>query len=50
MANPVLTCASFTNSGLPSNFVADPFLYVQVYKSDSFIKRLFLPIDVSVVS
>ncbi|KAL1201451.1 Glucosamine inositolphosphorylceramide transferase 1 [Cardamine amara subsp. amara] len=29
VANPVLTCASLTNSGLPSNFVADPFLYVQ---------------------
>ncbi|KAJ0234823.1 Glucosamine inositolphosphorylceramide transferase 1 [Hirschfeldia incana] len=29
VANPVLTCASLTNSGFPSNFVADPFLYVQ---------------------
>ncbi|KFK24896.1 hypothetical protein AALP_AA8G038800 [Arabis alpina] len=29
VSNPVLTCASLTNSGLPSNFVADPFLYVQ---------------------
>ncbi|CAN8298019.1 unnamed protein product [Cochlearia groenlandica] len=29
VANPVLTCASMTNSGFPSNFVADPFLYVQ---------------------
>ena len=31
VANPVLTCASLTNSGFPSNFIADPFLYVQVY-------------------
>ncbi|KAL0874890.1 hypothetical protein Bca101_024595 [Brassica carinata] len=29
VANPVLTCASLTNSGFPSNFVADPFLYLQ---------------------
>ncbi|CAN7141864.1 unnamed protein product [Brassica rapa subsp. narinosa] len=29
VANPVLTCASLTNSGFPSNFIADPFLYVQ---------------------
>ncbi|AED90753.1 Glucosamine inositolphosphorylceramide transferase 1 [Arabidopsis thaliana] len=29
VTNPVITCASFTNSGLPSNFLADPFLYVQ---------------------
>ncbi|CAH8324383.1 unnamed protein product [Eruca vesicaria subsp. sativa] len=29
VANPVLTCASLTNSGFPSNFVVDPFLYVQ---------------------
>lgn len=30
VANPVLTCASVSDAGFPSNFVADPFLYVQV--------------------
>jgi hypothetical protein len=34
VANPVLTCATATDAGYPSNFVADPFLYIQV--------RLFL--------
>ncbi|KAA8539216.1 hypothetical protein F0562_025908 [Nyssa sinensis] len=29
VANPVLTCASPSDAGFPSNFVADPFLYVQ---------------------
>ncbi|KVI05051.1 glycosyltransferase family protein 64 protein C5-like isoform X1 [Cynara cardunculus var. scolymus] len=29
VANPILTCASITDSGFPSNFVADPFLYSQ---------------------
>ncbi|PRQ56491.1 putative hexosyltransferase [Rosa chinensis] len=29
VANPVVTCASVSESGFPSNFVADPFLYVQ---------------------
>ncbi|XWS08065.1 hypothetical protein CRYUN_Cryun41cG0046200 [Craigia yunnanensis] len=29
VANPVITCASASHSGFPSNFVADPFLYVQ---------------------
>ncbi|KAL8145928.1 hypothetical protein AgCh_003890 [Apium graveolens] len=29
VANPVVTCASVSNVGFPSNFVADPFLYVQ---------------------
>ncbi|KAL8251759.1 hypothetical protein R6Q59_035452 [Mikania micrantha] len=29
VANPIVTCASVTDSGFPSNFVADPFLYVQ---------------------
>ncbi|KAI3816179.1 hypothetical protein L1987_15870 [Smallanthus sonchifolius] len=29
VANPVVTCASVTDSGFPSNFVADPFLYAQ---------------------
>ncbi|OMP07125.1 EXTL2, alpha-1,4-N-acetylhexosaminyltransferase [Corchorus olitorius] len=29
VANPVITCASASDSGFPSNFVADPFLYVQ---------------------
>ncbi|XP_071732933.1 glucosamine inositolphosphorylceramide transferase 1-like [Rutidosis leptorrhynchoides] len=29
VANPILTCASVTASGFPSNYVADPFLYVQ---------------------
>lgn len=30
VANPVVTCASASQAGFPSNFVADPFLYVQV--------------------
>ncbi|KAK9158760.1 hypothetical protein Scep_005334 [Stephania cephalantha] len=29
VANPVFTCASVSDAGVPSNFVADPFLYVQ---------------------
>ncbi|XP_021890552.1 LOW QUALITY PROTEIN: glycosyltransferase family protein 64 protein C5, partial [Carica papaya] len=29
VANPVLTCALVSDSGFPSNFVADPFLYIQ---------------------
>ncbi|KAL8255353.1 hypothetical protein R6Q59_033574 [Mikania micrantha] len=29
VANPVVTCASVTDSGFPSNYVADPFLYAQ---------------------
>ncbi|KAF2318433.1 hypothetical protein GH714_007454 [Hevea brasiliensis] len=29
VANPVVTCASVSDAGFPSNFVADPFLYVQ---------------------
>ncbi|OVA17888.1 Exostosin-like [Macleaya cordata] len=29
VANPVFTCASVSNAGFPSNFVADPFLYIQ---------------------
>ncbi|XP_072968911.1 glucosamine inositolphosphorylceramide transferase 1-like isoform X1 [Typha angustifolia] len=31
VANPVLTCASPSKAGYPSNFVADPFLYIQDY-------------------
>ncbi|KAG8645308.1 hypothetical protein MANES_10G053900v8 [Manihot esculenta] len=31
VANPVITCASVSDSGFASNFVADPFLYVQIY-------------------
>lgn len=30
VANPVVTCASLSDAGFPSNFVADPFLFVQV--------------------
>lgn len=30
VANPVFTCASVTDVNSPSNFVADPFLYIQV--------------------
>lgn len=30
LANPVITCGLLSDAGLPSNFVADPFLYVQV--------------------
>ncbi|XP_059628397.1 glucosamine inositolphosphorylceramide transferase 1 [Cornus florida] len=29
VANPVFTCESVSDAGFPSNFVADPFLYVQ---------------------
>ncbi|GLT66757.1 hypothetical protein SLA2020_391060 [Shorea laevis] len=29
IANPVITCASASDSGFPSNFVADPTLYIQ---------------------
>ncbi|KAG6391512.1 hypothetical protein SASPL_149268 [Salvia splendens] len=29
VANPVMTCASLSDAGFPSNFVADPFLYIQ---------------------
>ncbi|GMG99453.1 hypothetical protein Nepgr_001293 [Nepenthes gracilis] len=29
VANPVITCASASDAGFPSNFVADPFLYTQ---------------------
>ncbi|XP_071732365.1 glucosamine inositolphosphorylceramide transferase 1-like [Rutidosis leptorrhynchoides] len=29
VANPVVTCGSVSDSGFASNFVADPFLYVQ---------------------
>ncbi|XP_076898163.1 glucosamine inositolphosphorylceramide transferase 1-like [Bidens hawaiensis] len=29
VANPIVTCGSVTDSGFPSNFVADPFLYVK---------------------
>ncbi|KAJ8433306.1 hypothetical protein Cgig2_012874 [Carnegiea gigantea] len=29
VANPVLTCASVSNAGFPSNFVADPFIHIQ---------------------
>ncbi|KVI06861.1 EXTL2, alpha-1,4-N-acetylhexosaminyltransferase [Cynara cardunculus var. scolymus] len=29
VANPIVTCGSVTDSGFPSNFVADPFLYVE---------------------
>ncbi|KAJ6773077.1 GLUCOSAMINE INOSITOLPHOSPHORYLCERAMIDE TRANSFERASE 1 [Salix koriyanagi] len=29
VANPVVTCASLSVAGIPSNFVADPFIYVQ---------------------
>ncbi|XP_058073903.1 glucosamine inositolphosphorylceramide transferase 1-like [Magnolia sinica] len=31
VANPVFTCASVMDAGYPSNFVADPFLYIQGY-------------------
>ncbi|CAL9120051.1 unnamed protein product [Musa acuminata var. zebrina] len=29
VANPVATCASASDAGFPSNFVADPFLFIQ---------------------
>ncbi|KAL7589265.1 hypothetical protein Lser_V15G36451 [Lactuca serriola] len=37
VANPILTCASVTNSGFPSNYVADPFLYAK----DDFLYMFF---------
>ena len=37
VANPVLTCASVSDAGYPSNFVADPFLYEQVLVFNYFI-------------
>lgn len=33
VANPVVTCASVSDAGFPSNFVADPFLFIQVIGS-----------------
>ncbi|KAI4983511.1 hypothetical protein ZWY2020_025377 [Hordeum vulgare] len=30
VANPVLTCASAIEAGYPSNFIANPLLYLQV--------------------
>lgn len=30
VANPVVTCRSLSDIGVPSNFVADPFLFIQV--------------------
>ncbi|XP_015941198.1 glucosamine inositolphosphorylceramide transferase 1 [Arachis duranensis] len=29
VANPIVTCASVSDGGAPSNFVADPFLFIQ---------------------
>ncbi|PIA43445.1 hypothetical protein AQUCO_01900086v1, partial [Aquilegia coerulea] len=29
IANPVITCATVSDAGFPSNFVSDPFLFVQ---------------------
>ncbi|XP_042472770.1 glucosamine inositolphosphorylceramide transferase 1 [Zingiber officinale] len=29
VANPVVTCATASDAGFPSNFVADPFLFIQ---------------------
>ncbi|ESR49827.1 glucosamine inositolphosphorylceramide transferase 1 [Citrus sinensis] len=29
VANPIMTCASVSSAGFPSNFVADPFFYLQ---------------------
>ncbi|KAM3268156.1 hypothetical protein P3S67_031706 [Capsicum chacoense] len=29
VANPVITCVSASATGISSNFVADPFLYIQ---------------------
>ena len=37
VANPVVTCASVSDAGYPSNFVADPFLYDQVLVFNYFI-------------
>jgi hypothetical protein len=37
VANPVVTCASVSDAGYPSNFVADPFLYEQVLVFNYFI-------------
>lgn len=42
VANPVLTCASVSDAGSPSNFVADPFLYIQVIVSVRYLILGFL--------
>lgn len=44
MANPVLTCATATEAGYPSNFVADPFLYLEVRRCCSFPGSLTEPV------
>ena len=31
VANPIMTCASVSAAGFPSNFVADHFFYVRYY-------------------
>lgn len=35
----MLTCASASNAGYPSNFLADPFLYIQVGDGDGDVLR-----------
>ena len=42
VANPVVTCASASESGFPSNFVADPFLYRQVTSIFHLVLMIFL--------
>ncbi|KAI7753161.1 hypothetical protein M8C21_010961 [Ambrosia artemisiifolia] len=42
VANPIMTCASITDSGFSSNFVADPFLYAQVH---SFVRLLTVKME-----
>ena len=42
VANPVVTCASLSHSGFPSNFVADPFLFQHVTPSPSLYLHLFI--------
>jgi hypothetical protein len=38
VANPVFTCASVLDRSYPSNFVADPFLYIQGAKMYMFFE------------
>jgi hypothetical protein len=38
----VVTCASVSDAGFPSNFVADPFLFIQV--TNCFLLPFFVPL------
>ncbi|KAI3868837.1 hypothetical protein MKX03_003716, partial [Papaver bracteatum] len=36
VANPVITCASVSNAGFPSNFVDEPFLFLKDQAENQF--------------